>query len=159
MRVAVLGSTGYVGGRLVPKLLDAGHEVRCLVRTPEKLASVEWRSEVEVVQALMESVGALADLGPERLAVVVSEQVSAGARPRPHVVARFEAHGVDPARASAVVEVVEVCVGSLDRVVADEGGHGPLMNAALLHLRLGGELRAAVDGDRLSLEFWWPAAR
>ncbi len=51
MRVAVLGSTGYVGGRLVPKLLDAGHEVRCLVRTPEKLASVEWRPDVEVVQA------------------------------------------------------------------------------------------------------------
>jgi len=71
----------------------------------------------------------------------------------------LDATGVDPARASAVVEVVEVCVGSLDRIVADEGGHGPLMNAALLHLRLGGELRAAVDGDRLSLEFWWPAAR
>ena len=27
MRVALFGGTGYVGGRLVPRLLDAGHEV------------------------------------------------------------------------------------------------------------------------------------
>jgi uncharacterized protein YbjT (DUF2867 family) len=51
MKVAVIGSTGYVGGRLVPKLLDEGHHVRCLARTPAKLAGVEWSSEVEVAQA------------------------------------------------------------------------------------------------------------
>ena len=31
-RVLVTGATGYIGGRLVPELLDAGHEVRCLAR-------------------------------------------------------------------------------------------------------------------------------
>lgn len=51
MKVAVIGATGYVGGRLVPELLDAGHEVRCLARTPARLDSVEWRSEVEVMTA------------------------------------------------------------------------------------------------------------
>ena len=51
MKVAVIGATGYVGGRLVPELLAARHEVRCLARTPAKLANVEWRSEVEVVAA------------------------------------------------------------------------------------------------------------
>lgn len=35
--VAVLGATGYVGGRLVPELLKKGHRVRALVRSPEKL--------------------------------------------------------------------------------------------------------------------------
>ena len=35
--VLVTGATGYIGGRLVPELLDAGHEVRCLARTPAKL--------------------------------------------------------------------------------------------------------------------------
>ncbi|MGQ0480458.1 MAG: SDR family oxidoreductase [Pseudonocardia sp.] len=36
MRCLVLGATGYVGGRLVPRLLQAGHEVRCLVRDPAR---------------------------------------------------------------------------------------------------------------------------
>lgn len=51
MKVAVIGSTGYVGGRLVPELLAAGHDVRCLARTPERLANVAWRSDVEVMAA------------------------------------------------------------------------------------------------------------
>lgn len=49
MRVLVTGATGYIGGRLVPALLAADHEVRCLARTPAKLADRPWRSDVEVV--------------------------------------------------------------------------------------------------------------
>jgi uncharacterized protein YbjT (DUF2867 family) len=51
MKVAVVGATGYVGGRLVPALMAAGHDVRCLARTPERLDRVEWRGDVDVVQA------------------------------------------------------------------------------------------------------------
>ena len=51
MRVGVIGATGYVGGRLVPELLAAGHQVRCLARTPSRLDGVPWRSRVEVVTA------------------------------------------------------------------------------------------------------------
>jgi uncharacterized protein YbjT (DUF2867 family) len=40
--IAVTGATGYIGGRLVPRLLDAGYAVRCLVRTPRKLADRPW---------------------------------------------------------------------------------------------------------------------
>lgn len=49
--VFVTGATGYVGGRLVPALLEAGHSVRCLVRAPRKLDQRPWRSHpaVEVV--------------------------------------------------------------------------------------------------------------
>jgi uncharacterized protein YbjT (DUF2867 family) len=50
VRVLVTGATGYIGGRLVPALLAAGHEVRCLARSPEKLAQDPWRQQVEVVQ-------------------------------------------------------------------------------------------------------------
>ncbi|MFI7119878.1 SDR family oxidoreductase [Amycolatopsis sp. NPDC049868] len=48
MRCVVLGATGYVGGRLVPRLLEAGHEVRVVARSPEKVAEEPWRDRVEV---------------------------------------------------------------------------------------------------------------
>ncbi len=48
--VLVTGATGYVGGRLVPELLAAGHAVRCLARTPDKLDGFAWRDDVEVVK-------------------------------------------------------------------------------------------------------------
>lgn len=51
MKVAVIGSTGSVGGRLIPELLAAGNDVRCVTRTPARLIGVDWRSEVEVVAA------------------------------------------------------------------------------------------------------------
>ncbi|MCX6511590.1 MAG: SDR family oxidoreductase [Actinobacteria bacterium] len=49
-RILVTGSTGYVGGRVVPALLGEGHAVRCLVRTPAKLSTAVWIDEIEVVQ-------------------------------------------------------------------------------------------------------------
>lgn len=44
------GATGYIGGRLVPRLLDAGYRVSVYVRSPEKLSDVPWRTDVEVIQ-------------------------------------------------------------------------------------------------------------
>ena len=48
--VLVTGATGYIGGRLVPRLLDAGYRVRCLVRDPARLQGRPWQSRVEVVK-------------------------------------------------------------------------------------------------------------
>ncbi|MBF6351125.1 SDR family oxidoreductase [Nocardia flavorosea] len=50
MRCVVFGATGYIGGRLVPELVRAGHRVRVVARTPAKLAEVPWRDRVEVVR-------------------------------------------------------------------------------------------------------------
>jgi uncharacterized protein YbjT (DUF2867 family) len=48
--IVVTGATGYVGGRLVPRLLEAGHDVRAVVRAPERLAGRAWLDKVEVVR-------------------------------------------------------------------------------------------------------------
>ena len=48
MRIGVAGATGYIGGRLVPRLVEEGHEVVCLARNPGKLDGRLWRDKVEV---------------------------------------------------------------------------------------------------------------
>ena len=49
--VAVTGVTGYVGGRLVPELLAAGHHVRAIARNPSRLRGRPWFADVDAVQA------------------------------------------------------------------------------------------------------------
>ncbi|MBV10998.1 MAG: NAD(P)-dependent oxidoreductase, partial [Rubinisphaera sp.] len=51
-KILVTGATGYIGGRIVPKLLDLGHPVRCLVRNPAKLDCRSWRThpQLEVIE-------------------------------------------------------------------------------------------------------------
>ena len=47
----VTGATGYIGGRLVPVLLAAGHRVRVMTRSPERLRGRPWAAQVEVARA------------------------------------------------------------------------------------------------------------
>lgn len=49
MKILVTGATGYIGGRLVPLLLSAGHRVRVLVRDIDPIKGRPWENDVEVV--------------------------------------------------------------------------------------------------------------
>ncbi len=49
-RTLVTGATGYIGGRLAPRLLDAGYTVRALTRDPTRLRDVPWAGRVEVAE-------------------------------------------------------------------------------------------------------------
>jgi uncharacterized protein YbjT (DUF2867 family) len=49
MNILVAGASGYIGGRLVPRLVATGHHVICLVRNPERLSEHRWEN-VEIRQ-------------------------------------------------------------------------------------------------------------
>ncbi len=61
-RIAITGATGYIGGRLAPRLLEAGYAIRCLARSPEKLKGRDWagHSDAEIVSADMDNIDDLA---------------------------------------------------------------------------------------------------
>lgn len=58
-KLLVTGATGYIGGRLVQRLLDLGYRVRCLVRDPDRLQGRPWVDAVEVVKGDVLQVGTL----------------------------------------------------------------------------------------------------
>ncbi len=59
MKIAILGSTGYLGKVLLKTALDEGYQVRTLVRNPDKLG--EFKDQVEFVQGSISDVDKLAE--------------------------------------------------------------------------------------------------
>lgn len=61
-KVLVTGSTGYIGGRLVPRLLDAGYQVVCISRNLRKLRARPWsgRAGLELVEGDVSDASVLA---------------------------------------------------------------------------------------------------
>ena len=82
-RVAIAGATGYIGGRLIPQLLNSGYSVRCLARSPGKLLSREWAKDprVEIVRADLADAESLASnlVGCQAVFYLVHSMTSAGA--------------------------------------------------------------------------------
>jgi uncharacterized protein YbjT (DUF2867 family) len=48
--VLVTGVTGYIGGRLAPRLIEAGYQVRVLARDKQRLQGRAWLNQVEVFE-------------------------------------------------------------------------------------------------------------
>jgi uncharacterized protein YbjT (DUF2867 family) len=59
--VLVAGSTGYVGGRLVPELLGAGYDVRVLTRSSKRASQYDWSDDVTVITGDVLEPGTLTD--------------------------------------------------------------------------------------------------
>lgn len=60
-RALVIGATGYIGGRLVPRLLAAGYAVRVLAREPARVAAFSWGERVETFAGDATDAAAVAD--------------------------------------------------------------------------------------------------
>ena len=83
-RVAIAGATGYIGGRLAPRLIADGYQVRCLVRSPAKLSGRPWAGnpDVEIWQADLSDAVSLAPklAGCNAAFYLVHSMTSAGAK-------------------------------------------------------------------------------
>lgn len=81
-RALVCGATGYVGGRLVPRLLERGVQVRCLVRSPDKMRLFPWRDHpnLEVFTGDLDDVESVrkAAIGTDAAYYLVHAMISAG---------------------------------------------------------------------------------
>jgi uncharacterized protein YbjT (DUF2867 family) len=62
MRIALTGGTGFVGGAVLRQLLRHGHEVRLLVRHPERAANLRDFGGVEFVAGGLDDEGAVHSL-------------------------------------------------------------------------------------------------
>jgi len=51
MKIAILGSTGFVGNTLLPRSLENGYQVKTLVRDPQKLGVYKEKIEFVVGSA------------------------------------------------------------------------------------------------------------
>lgn len=82
-RVLVTGATGYVGGRLVPRLLEEGYQVRCFARSPQKLNAFEWCGSdgIEIAKGDLMDRGSIAAAaqGVDAAYYLVHSMITAGA--------------------------------------------------------------------------------
>lgn len=104
MRVAVVGASGFVGRRLAPVLVDAGHEVVALARRAESLPSGEG---VEAVSFDLEADDVAAVLTGCQMAYYLVHSLDRGSqfRERDRVLAERFAQGAASAGVSRVVYV------------------------------------------------------
>jgi nucleoside-diphosphate-sugar epimerase len=74
VKVIIFGGAGYLGGRLTPLLLDAGHEVTvfdCLLHGPAAVAPLAGRPGFRLVQADMRDLSAVTAALPGPQAVIL----------------------------------------------------------------------------------------
>lgn len=108
--VFVTGATGYIGGRLAPRLLERGYRVRCLSRSAAKLRARPWasasRADVEIIESDAADEGRLAATmrGCCAAYYLVHSMDSAGPQYRQHDLALAEAFG----RAASIAGVPRI---------------------------------------------------
>lgn len=149
---------------------DVLEDALSMVRKNMHLASIELEVEaaeqlpkvralhVEVVQSVLYGVGALQLPSPNKIrcGLLSVAMPVAGGRQRSCVVLRCHADGVSGADVQAVVAVVQGGAGKLEYIRSRPDDLEGLAISVFMQQRLGGDLRAEVEGDSLRLDFIWP---
>ena len=78
MRIFVAGATGAIGRRLVPMLIDAGHEVTGMTRTPAKVDELRATGAEAVVADALDAEAVMRAVVAARPEVVVHELTAIG---------------------------------------------------------------------------------
>ncbi len=132
--VLVTGATGYIGGRLAPRLLERGLPVRVLVRNAARIQGRSWAGQVEIVE------------GDIRDPVAVRKAVT-GVRAVYYLIHSMGGRGAFERLDREAAETYASLAGMVPLTVY-LGGLEPRGGAASAHLRsrleVGGILRARV---------------
>ncbi len=138
--VLVTGATGYIGGRLVPRLVERGYRVRCLAREPRKLSGRSWvtNRNVEILRG---------DVGhPEALYAAMEGCCAAYYLVHSMMVAGAEYRELDRTLAKSFAEAAET--SGLDRIIY-LGGLGETGDRLSEHLASRREVEAALASGRV----------
>ena len=148
MKIAILGSTGFVGRVLLARALKDGHQVRTLVRNPDKLG--EFRDRVELVKGDVFEIDRVEE-------TVRGAQVLLSTVPP-------EAHARDPQRYAKLMEELLAVLkrNSVRRFIhiggaAHGGGEGEAWSAGRRFLR--GFLKVVYRQGLVAKQLEWEALR
>lgn len=112
--ILLTGATGSIGSRLLPRLLEAGHEVRCLVREPRRLK--RHRVDVQITMGDLRELSDPYMLRQAMRGVDTVIHLAASIRDQPP-------HPVEELNGLATVRLVEA---------AEHGGVGRFINFSAL---------------------------
>ncbi|WP_118829272.1 NAD(P)-dependent oxidoreductase [Salinibacter ruber] len=128
MEIAVFGATGGTGNQFVAQATGAGHHLRALTRSPEKLSG--WDAVVPVEGNVLDPGDALRTVeGADAVVCILGRTKNNPA----DVVSRGIAHILDAAKRHDVRRLVVVTSIGLGASVRNLPWYGRLANATVLH--------------------------
>lgn len=102
-RIFLTGASGYIGGRLAPRLIEKGYRLRCLVRNASKLVTRPWVASdgVEIVEGDVADESGLTEAMRDCDAAfyLVHSMHAAGSEYRSHDLRLAETYGLAAAKA------------------------------------------------------------
>jgi nucleoside-diphosphate-sugar epimerase len=133
LRIALTGATGFVGKSLVPKLLEAGHAVKALVRDP---ARANLPTQVETIQGSLQDEAALKKLTQDCDVVLHVAGAVSGLTPDDFMKANF--HGTNAIALAAKQNSIKrfVYVSTLAATQPELGPYGKSKSIAEQSLKV-----------------------